>query len=146
MKRREDWQGELDRLLTAARDRPFEWGKWDCCLFVADAIIAVTGEDVAAGLRARYSSLLEARWILRARFGSASIERSVAKLFSLAGIREIPPRFAHRGDPVIVRRGPDFQIGVIGLNGLVVINSETKGLVFVPRSIVTRAWCLSDGQ
>jgi len=102
----------------------------------------VTGEDLAAGLRARYSSLREARWILRARYGSASIERSVAKLFSLAGVREVSPSFAHRGDPVIARSVRDFQIGVIGLKGLIVINSETKGLVFVPRSLATRAWCL----
>jgi hypothetical protein len=142
MPRREDWQSELDRLLVSGRDRPFEWGKWDCCLFVADAIVAVTGEDLAAGLRARYSSLREARWILRARYGSASIERSVAKLFSLAGVREVSPGFAHRGDPVIARSGRDFQIGVIGLNGLIVINYETKGLVSVPRSLATRAWCV----
>jgi hypothetical protein len=61
---------------------------------------------------------------------------------NVAGVREVSPGFAHRGDPVIARSGRDFQIGVIELNGLIVINSETKGLVFVPRSLATRAWCV----
>lgn len=104
------------------------------------SIRAITGEDLARDLRARYSSLREARWILRARFGSASIERSVAKLFALAGLPEVSPRFAHRGDPVIARGGSDFQIGVVGLNGSIVINSETQGLIEIPRTLAVRAW------
>jgi len=138
--RKANWQSEFDLLITSSRNRPFEWGKWDCCLFVADAILAVTGEDLAAGLRGHYSSLREARWLLRARYGSASIERSVARLFSIAGIPEITPGFAMRGDPVIARSGRDFQIGLVALNGSIIINSETKGLASVPRSLVTRAW------
>ena len=140
MQRRPDWQSAFDEFLSANRDTPFVWGRWDCCLFVADAIQTITGEDLAIGLRATYSSLREARWILRARYGSASIERSVARLFSVAAIPEIAPRLANRGDPVIARSGRDFQIGVMGLNGSIVINSETKGLASVPRSLATRAW------
>jgi len=136
----EDWPERLDRLLTAGAARPFEWGKWDCCLFVADALLAVTGRDLAEGLREKYSSLGEARWLLRARYGSASIEKSVARMFLLAGLDPSPPGMARRGDPVMLRDGRDLQIGVIGLSGLAVINTETKGLVRVPRSLVTRAW------
>jgi hypothetical protein len=62
----EDWPERLDRLLTAGAVRPFEWGKWDCCLFVADALLAIIGRDLAEGLREKYSSLREARWLLRA--------------------------------------------------------------------------------
>jgi hypothetical protein len=138
--RKANWQSEFDWLITSSRNRAFEWGKWDCCLFVADAILAVTGDDLAAGLRGSYSSLGEARWLLRARYGSASIERSVARLFSIAGIPGITPGFAMRGDPVIARSGRDFQIGLVALNGGIIINSETKGLTSVPRSLVTRAW------
>ena len=138
--RLDDWEARLDRVLVEGRDRPFEWGRWDCCLFVADAILSTTGEDLAADLRRQYSSLDEARWLLRARFGSRSIERSVARLFSRAGLPDCAPGLARRGDPVVVRRERNFQIGVIALDGSVVVNSETKGLVHIPRSLVTRAW------
>ena len=140
MSRRPDWQSALGEFLIANQARPFAWGQWDCCLFVADAIRTITGADLACGLRARYSSLREARWILRARYGSASIERSVAKLFSVAELPEVSPRFAHRGDPVIARGGSDFQVGVVGLNGSIVINSETQGLIEIPRTLAVRAW------
>ena len=140
MPRRPDWQSAFDDFLIANQARPFVWGQWDCCLFVSDAILSITGKDLAAELRGRYSSLREARWSLRARFGSASIERSVAKLFSVAGFPEVSPRFAHRGDPVIARGGGDFQIGVVSLNGSIVINSETQGLIYVPRTLAVRAW------
>ena len=140
MPRRPDWQSAFDGFLIANQARPFVWGQWDCCLFVADAILSITGEDLAAELRAKYSSLREARWVLRARYGSASIERSVAKLFCVAGLPEVSPRFAHRGDPVIARCDSDFQIGVVGLNGSVVINSERQGLIDVPRTLAVRAW------
>jgi hypothetical protein len=138
--RLDDWEARLDRVLVEGWDRPFEWGRWDCCLFVADAILSTTGEDLAADLRGKYSSLDEARWLLRARFGSASIERSVARLFSRAGLPGCAPGLARRGDPVVVRHERSFQIGVIALDGSVVVNSETKGLVHIPRSLVTRAW------
>ena len=138
MQRRPDWQSAFDEFLVANRATPFVWGKWDCCLFVADAIRTITGEDLASGLRASYSSLREARWTLRAKYGSASIERSVARLFSVAAFPEIAPQLAHRGDPVIARRGRDFQIGVMGLDGSIVINSETKGLVLAHFSVSNR--------
>ena len=138
--RLDDWEARLDRLLVEGWGRPFELGQWDCCLFVADAIMSTTGEDLAADLRRQYSSLDEARWLLRARFGSASIERSVVRLFSRAGFRSCAPGLAQRGDPVVVRHEGNFQIGVIALNGSVVVNSEAKGLVHIPRSLVTRAW------
>ena len=140
MSRRPDWQSAFDEFLCANRARTFVWGQWDCCLFVADAILSITGKDIAEELRGRYSSLREARWILRARCGSSSIERSVAKLFSVAGLPEVSPLFAHRGDPVIARGGSDFQIGVVGLNGSIVINSETQGLIEIPRTLAVRAW------
>jgi hypothetical protein len=134
------WEQRLDRLLVAGAARPFEWGRWDCCLFVADALLAVTGQDLAVDLRSRYSSLREARWLLRARYGSASIEKAIMHLFDAARLRPTAPGLARRGDPVIARDGHDIQIGVIGLGGKVVINTERNGLVRVPRSLVTRAW------
>lgn len=142
MRRRPDWQSAFDKFIVANRRTPFAWGRWDCCLFVADAIRTITDEDLASGLRGNYSSLKEARWLLRARYGSASIERSVARLFSAAGVRVVGTGFAQRGDAVIARNGVDFQIGVVGLNGSILINSENEGLVNVPRSFMTRAWCI----
>lgn len=49
--RRLDWPARLDALIAERRQRPFEWGAHDCCLFVCDAVEAITGHDPAADLR-----------------------------------------------------------------------------------------------
>ena len=38
-----DWPERLDALLRSRASVPFEWGRNDCCTFVADAIEAMTG-------------------------------------------------------------------------------------------------------
>jgi hypothetical protein len=46
----------LQAYLLAAVERPFCWGECDCCLFMADWIMAARGIDPAADLRGRYST------------------------------------------------------------------------------------------
>lgn len=46
---------------------PFEYGKTDCCQFVADCIREATGRDVAAPFR--YANLRQARELLRRHGG-----------------------------------------------------------------------------
>lgn len=49
--------------------RPFEWGRRDCCLFVADWVRLATGLDPAASWRGRYGSLREALRLTKGRGG-----------------------------------------------------------------------------
>jgi hypothetical protein len=44
-----------DGLLEHQSDS-FSYGRWDCCLFVCDAIRVMTGIDLAADYRGAYSS------------------------------------------------------------------------------------------
>jgi len=46
-----DWAMRLDDLIRRRRARPFEWGRHDCAIFAADAVLAMTDRDLAAGLR-----------------------------------------------------------------------------------------------
>lgn len=39
---------------------PFTWGQFDCVMWAADAVLAVTGHDFAAGMRGTYSTEREA--------------------------------------------------------------------------------------
>jgi hypothetical protein len=63
-----DWQLRLQAFVQSRLAEPFAWGKQDCCLFVCDAIKAITGHDPAADLRG-YSTEREAMRILRAHGG-----------------------------------------------------------------------------
>lgn len=56
-----DWQPRLAQLVTQRMRHPLQWGVHDCCLWAADAVQAVTGTDLAAGLRGTYSTQAEAQ-------------------------------------------------------------------------------------
>lgn len=56
MQRFPDWPVRLEAFLLANQARAFEWGKWDCSLFVADAIHEMTGLDPALRLRDSYAT------------------------------------------------------------------------------------------
>lgn len=47
--RRLGWQPALTSYLAAAARRPFCYGEWDCALFVAGAVLIVTGQDLRPG-------------------------------------------------------------------------------------------------
>ena len=68
--RKPDWQALLDAFLAEHQFDSFQYGRWDCCLFVCDAILAMTGVDPAAAYRGTYSSRAESR-----RHGVGSGER-----------------------------------------------------------------------
>lgn len=55
----------LRALVQARHAQPFAWGVRDCCLWAADAVLAVTGQDPAAGLRGTYASARQAVRIVR---------------------------------------------------------------------------------
>jgi hypothetical protein len=44
---------------------PFAWGINDCCIFAADGVIAVSGNDPASDLRGTYSSAIAAARVLK---------------------------------------------------------------------------------
>lgn len=122
MPRRDDWPEQLAAAVDAARARPFAWGEHDCCLWAADAIAAMTGEDFAAGFRGAYSTAAGAVEIL-AHWGS---------LRGLAGRHlgdEIAPRLAGRGDIVLAETDGRPSLGVC--IGLVAAFTGADGLEFL---------------
>ena len=140
MQRKSDWQEALDAFLTAHENRRFEYGKWDCCLFVCDAIVAMTGVDLAASYRGQYSTRTGAFHIIGEQIGTASIQAVAANAAAAHNMREVPVPRAHRGDMVLVGRGRDYSLGLVALNGRDVIVASKRGLWRLPLSRAVRAW------
>lgn len=92
--RREDWPEELARMLREASSRPFAWGEHDCCLFAADVVQAITGEDHAAEFRGRYTTAAGAARALK-RYGAGNLVATID-----AKLPRIAPALARRGDVV----------------------------------------------
>ena len=58
-----DWQERLDAAMNRAKSQMFSYGEFDCALFAADCVQAITGADYAAELRG-YDSKVAAYRVL----------------------------------------------------------------------------------
>ncbi|MGA9855752.1 MAG: hypothetical protein WBR29_10795 [Gammaproteobacteria bacterium] len=92
--RNQDWLKQLTTLVQERRQQPHAWGSNDCCLFAADAVLAVTGEDKAAPLRGTYSDQAQAEKIIRDYGGLEAL------LTHFLG-ESLGPICARRGDLVL---------------------------------------------
>lgn len=64
--RLKDWRKRLAVITTEIKDRPFEWGIHDCGPGLAGRIVeALTGKDLAADYRGRYSDAVSAARLIR---------------------------------------------------------------------------------
>ena len=118
----------------------FSYGRFDCCLFVCDAISVMTGVDPAAGFRGTYSSRAEARRAILAHCGSASVQAVVEAVTTRYGIEETPVLHARRGDVALIKRSRDHSLGLITLNGRDIALASSHGLWTLPVSAAVRAW------
>lgn len=91
--RHPDWASRLAHTIKAATERPFLWGEFDCCLFVADCCVAVCGVDPAESYRSRYRTEIGAKRALLKNHGS--VEEAFDAYFERMDVA-----FVMRGDIV----------------------------------------------
>ena len=126
-----DWQDRLSALIARAHREPFVWGQRDCCLWAADAMLAITGFDPAAGLRGRYSNATGAYRLLRTIGGLRGAGQW--------GGPQLPgPRFARDGDVGIVDGSDRPMLAVRSAE--VWLCAATKGLRALPVDAARIAW------
>ena len=125
-----NWHHRLQSLVEASRTVPFEWGVHDCCMWSANAGLAITGVDYAEDLRGTYSTEAGAARAL-ARIGG--IEAAAAR-----GGPEIPMLFAAEGDIGLVSDGARDVLAVCMSDHW--LAAGEVGLVVLPLLNVKRAW------
>ena len=65
--RRHDWASRLFDVATDHMERPFAWGKDDCCLFVVRAVDAMTDSQLEATLGELYQDEAGALQLIQTR-------------------------------------------------------------------------------
>ena len=109
-----DW----DRRLAAVTARHMQtrpvWGQSDCLLRVADAVEAVTGEDLAAEIRGKYSSEIGAAKQLRKK-KCDDVWQLLSKYFQPVG-----RLMAQRGDIVIIEQDGEIAAGFVTEYGVAI--------------------------
>jgi uncharacterized protein DUF6950 len=100
----------------------------------------MTGADVAERFRRRYTTRKEALEAVKEYTGKASVRAIVEALFREHGMREVPVLCGQRGDAVLVKRGRDYSLGLIALDGKEIIALAKDSLLRWPLSRAVRAW------
>lgn len=129
-----DWNARLNDALALARDREFSWGSNDCCHFVGDVVLAMTGVDPLVDYRGTYASEADAWAALNARDGS--LRAACRRVFGGA----VKASFARRGDVVLLRGG--MAIGICMGPRSAFVSDDGAGLVWRPASDCTFAFPL----
>lgn len=128
--KRLDWQTRLSDLLRARARMPFAWGSNDCCLFAADAVLAMTGTDPAAALRG-YDSPRGALCLINAGGGLHAI--------TTAALGDpVSPRLATVGDVVLLQIGRREALGIC--NGVNVLGPGPDGMAALGMTTALAAW------
>jgi hypothetical protein len=133
MQRFPDWRLRLHAVIESNRRTPFVWGQSDCAIFAADAIQAMTGQDIASGYRGTYTDAKSATKALRkARYSDLAA-------MAAAHLEEVAPIMAQAGD-IVAMQSPEtgWTLGVV--IGERVIGRDLGGLVTVDRSAGERAF------
>lgn len=146
-----DWPQRLAAYLTAHADKPFLWGTHDCALFIAGAVRAQTGRDIAAD----YRGYDDAEGALRSLCRVLRLKPSVgmAALLSAAMDRELAgrhdtPRLAQRGDVVLAdvaapEGGVGPALGLVGLDGQYACFCGPRGVVRLRVSECLTSWMVA---
>lgn len=135
-----DWQSRLDNFLIENAARKFRYGRWDCSLFVCDAIQAMTGIDPAASFRGLYSSRKQAMTILKERYGNPSVWGVARGVTGELHLEECAAPMARRGDLVLIPRKTDYSLGIVDLSGRIAVLHRSEGIVRMPIEAAQIAW------
>lgn len=122
----EKWRGRFDAACDAMRRTPFSWGDNDCFVgLVGGLSAALTGEDVSAPWRGRYTTAVGALRVLR--------NDGFDNLADLAGsvLPEIHISRARIGDVAAIPSddGFGFTLGVVNGERIFVLRPEGFGTV-----------------
>lgn len=132
MKRFTDWRARLADLIEQRRRVPAD-GTNNCGLFVADAVLAMTGEDLAEGWRNHYATIADAVAAVRAAGFADVCELAAARL------TEIHPSRARHGDvAAIPLNAGAWALGIVAGERVTVLRPD--GLGTVSLDAATRAF------
>jgi len=126
------WLQRLIALLETFDRMPFIWGLHDCGSAAADAVLAMTGQDLLRELRGPHRTALQAARHLR-RIGG------VPAALARAGLPVIAPAQAQRGDLLWLRQGRKQHVLAI-CTGDVAVAPGSLGLARAPISQAVSAW------
>ena len=118
-------------------EKPFQWGKSDCLLALADILNRALGYDPASPFRGRYKTALGAARITKEYGGFAGALEWQAKNHRWL---EISPIDGKVGDIGLVLNAKGPRCGVICYGNFWVGRSPGTGIAAIESNYVVKAW------
>ncbi len=132
---------ESNQFFLESQNKPFKWGEWDCCLFAANAILALTKTDIADDFRGKYTDEASAFALIKTVTGGTTVADAAAYCATKHGLTEWKyPLQAQRGDLVVVQNGGNLIAGVVDLSGKYVAALGETGILRISIRNIKRAW------
>jgi len=128
-----DWQTRLNAFLAGLGGQGFVYGQFDCALFVAGAVAAMTGEDHAQIFRGKYDNAKSGLKLLAGHGHTSPID------FVAMHFEETVPALAMPGDIVVVVEAGERALGILQGEWVYVV-AQMGGVALAPRSRVLRAF------
>lgn len=125
------WEDALARVIEKHAAEPLKYGKSDCGQLAADAVEAVTGQDLFKDYR-NYTTEAGAARVLR-KAGCENLGDLFAKYFPLQH-----PFFAKRGDIGVIEQNGNICAGVFTGNGFV--GKAEQGVFYLGVDAVKQAY------
>lgn len=137
MKRLPDWPERLEAFLEQSNQIEFDWASNNCILFAANAVLAITGEDLAKDYRGAKTKTESLR-LLQAYCGGG-VREAVTKAL---GEPLVSPLLAQRGDIVwLPAEAIGCDGGAIGVcAGSDAVMYSDKGAIRVPLWMAAVGW------
>ncbi|SOC48470.1 hypothetical protein SAMN05892877_1764 [Rhizobium subbaraonis] len=132
--RKDDWYSSLSQYIDAAFRRPFAYGEFDCTLFAAGAVEAMTGVNLYADYAGRYQTLAGGLRHLK-KLGFDNHVDYAASLFE-----EVHPSMAQVGDIAVVDTETGHGLGIVQGSRIYVAQPGALGLGLVDLLQASRAF------
>ncbi len=131
MTRLPDWETRLGETVARWRTRPFRWDR-DCARWLADCVIAQTGEDPLEDLRGQYRTKRGALRLLAEKPMAQRLDEKFPR---------VEPAFARRGDIALMQ---DSCLGLV-LGGEAMAYGEDGRMTMFPRRDWQGVWSVGHG-
>ena len=140
IKKNGDWVTTLMDFIQEVYEKPFEWGKWDCCIFADEALYRITKKRVIPKAISGWETEADARRTIK-KYGN-TLANSLNKAAIASGMKEIELFYMTAGDLVCLRSEDGNELAAI-CDGQWLFIPTDDGLVNKPKSMALRAWRVS---
>ena len=131
------WEKRLHHEIEAAREKPFQWGTHDCCMWVAHMIKILSGRELGQAFRGQYHDQAGAHALIDQHWDGSLTELVSSFLGEAKAVA-----YACRGDVVLYDSDNMTGLGICVDHRAAFLHPE-KGLALVKISRCAKAWSVS---